>query len=421
MRLSLASLAQVRPGVARPAYDVATLGCGIVHLGLGAFHRAHQAAFTDAALADRGGQWGIIGVGMRRAGLADALAAQDGLYALEILDAPAPRYRVIGALRRTLALPREPQAVIAAIAAPTTHVVTLTVTEKGYDLAGEALDLAHPDIVHDLAYPARPRSAIGALVAGLERRQGGPPLTVISCDNLDRAGPRLAAAVLAFAERRSAALARWIGRAVAFPDAMVDSITPASTPQSRARADAALGLSDLASVQREPFAVWVIEDRFAGPVPAWAGAGVEIVADVAPSRRLKLHILNTVHSTLAWMGLPRGHRFVCQAIADPDLAAFADALVAEEIAPALAGLPVARYWAATRRRLANPAIDHRLAQIGEDSAEKLAERVAPLILANRRSGAPTARLQAVVRAWRGWAGPDARLPPSVAGVLETAP
>jgi fructuronate reductase len=401
VRLSLETLDAARPGVARPAFDPRSLMCGIVHLGLGAFHRAHQALYTDEAIARAGGDWGIVGVSMRKPDAADAVAAQDGLYTVEVLDA-RPSYRIAGALRRALALPRAPQAVADALAAPGTHVVTLTITEKGYclDARGE-LDVAHPDIVHDLAAPGSPRSAVGVLAQALAARAaaGAPPLTVISCDNLADNGARLGAAVRAFTERAWLGLSPRLEALAAFPETMVDCIVPATDAASRARVEAALGLADEASVQREAFSQCVIQDRFAGPRPAWEQAGAEIVADVAAHRRLKLHVLNAAHSALAYLGLPRGRAYVRQAIADPALARFLDRLIEVEVAPALPELPVRDYWAGVRRRLANPAVDHRLDQIAQDGAQKLAQRVYPLMIGNARAGRPVDGLARVVHAW----------------------
>ena len=404
-RLSSTSLAALPGSVRRPAFASEALKQGILHLGIGAFHRAHQAVYTDDAIEAAGGEWGIVGVSMRQATVATTLAEQDGLYTVETRDAES-RYRVIGCVRRTLTLPLEPDAVSAVMAEEGIHAVTLTITEKGYCLGADGLDVSHPDIVHDLATPDRPRSALGALVAGLERRRraGGAPVTIISCDNLTNNGPRLAAATVELAERRDPALARWIRASAAFPETMVDSIVPASDDFSRARTDAVLGLADHASVQRESFAQWVIEDKFAGPRPAWDKVGVEIVGAVQPYRQLKLHVLNACHSALAYLGLACGHEYVRQAIADPHLAGFLDALIAEEVAPGLPDLPVAAYWATTRKRFANPAIDHRLDQIAQDGPFKLAQRVFPLMIANRKAGLPVDRLGAIVQAWLVFAG-----------------
>jgi fructuronate reductase len=400
-RLSLATLHDLPPAVRRPAYDPAGLACGLVHLGVGAFHKAHQAVFTEDAMAAAGGDWGIIGVSLRRPDAAQALGPQDGLYTLEIRSA-APSYRVVGALRRVLTAPQDPQAVLAALAASTTHVVSLTVTEPAYalDVEGE-LDLAAPDVVHDLAGQGPPRSVVGWLVDGLARRRAdrAGPLSILSCDNLRDNGRRLERAVWTLAARRDPDLVRWIAGEVAFPNSMVDAITPAADAALLARVAEATGLEDLAAVQREPFAQWVLEDRFAAPRPAWERAGVELVGDVARFEALKLHVLNASHSALAYLGLPRGHAFVRQAIADPQLRDMLDAMMTREVAPALPDADVAGYWAKVRARFAEPAMDHRLDQIARDGGAKLRERVHPLIVANTRMQRPAVVLGAVVRAW----------------------
>jgi fructuronate reductase len=402
-RLSLATLERAT-GARRPAYDPGQLRVGVAHLGVGAFHRAHQAVFTEDAIEAAGGDWGIVGVSLRRADAAAALNPQDDLYTLEI-RAAEPTRRIVGALRRVITAARQPDAALAALADPQVHVITLTVTEPGYRFGPDgALDFAHPDVVHDLAAPERPRSAVGWLVAALARRReaGAGPVTVLSCDNLRDNGRRLGAAVEALARRRDPDLADWIAGETAFPNSMVDAITPASDAALAARVEAATGLEDRAPVQREPFADWVIEDRFAGPRPAWERAGARLVADVAPFEALKLHVLNAAHSTLACLGLPRGHILVREAIADPDLALFLDAMIAEEVAPALSpsvsAAEIAAYWRTTRGRFAQPAMDHRLDQIARDCDAKLRERIQPLIVANARAGRPAPRLNAVVRA-----------------------
>ena len=396
MRLALEALGRIPAGVQVPAYDVAALKSGIVHLGLGAFHRAHQAVFTEDAIAGSGGDWGIVGVSMRKPDVAESLTHQDDLFTVETLNAE-PRYRVVGAVRRTLTLPLQPRAVMDALTDSAIRIITLTVTEKGYCLAGDGLDLTHPDIVHDLVPDTAPRSAVGLLVTALAKRDrtGAGPVTVISCDNVAGNGPRLATAVQQFAERVGIALPDGLAT---FPETMVDCIVPATDAASRARIEAAIGMGDQASVQREPFAQWVIEDRFAGPRPAW-GEGVNFTADVASYRRLKLHVLNATHSALAYLGQGGSNVFVREAVAEPYLASYLDAMVAEEIAPALPGLPVAAYWQKTRARFANPMLDHRLDQIAQDGAAKLAERLYPLMSANLKAGRPVGRMAAVVRAW----------------------
>lgn len=401
MRLNAAALTRLPDTVRRPSFDPATLKCGIVHLGIGAFHRAHQAVFTEDAIDTAGGDWGIIGASLQRPDVPDTLAQQDGLYTVETLGSQA-RYRVMGVLRAALFAPRDRARLLSALAAPMTHAVTLTLSEKGYCLdAGGKLDLAHPDIAADLASPQAPRSAIGWLALALDarRKQGAGPLTILSCDNLGSNGEKLASAITAFADRVHPGLIAWIARNTAFPLTLVDSIVPASDAAHRNRVAAALGLEDLASVQREEFAQWVIQDRFAGPLPAWSQVGAEIVPDIAQYQRLKLHVLNAAHSALAYLGLPRGHAYVREAIADQELLGFLDDLMAREIAPALAPLDVASYWRTVKARFENPMIDHRLAQIAEDGSLKLPQRLFPLIEANVRAGQPITHMADVVRAW----------------------
>jgi fructuronate reductase len=400
-RLNEATLAGLPAAVRRPEFDRAALKPGIVHLGIGAFHRAHQAVFTEDAVIKSGGNWGIVGASLQRPGVPDALAAQDCLYTVETLDRSAS-YRVMGVLKQALFAPRDAAALKTALAAPTTHVATLTLSEKGYCLdAKGALDFTHPDIVADLAAPHSPGSAVGWLALGLEerRRNGAGPMTIISCDNLQNNGARLAAAVEAFAARALPQLGSWLRANTAFPLTLVDCIVPAASAEHRARAAAALGMDDEASVQREPFAQWVIQDRFAGPLPAWGDVGAQIVEDVDAYQRIKLHVLNTAHSALAYLGLPRGHVFVRQAIADAELKHFLDAMMGHEIAPALAPLNVASYWKTVVARFENPMIDHRLGQIAEDGSLKLPQRLFPMLAANARSGKPMARMAEVVRAW----------------------
>jgi fructuronate reductase len=394
-------MARLPSGVQVPDYDFRNLSIGIVHLGIGAFHRAHQALYTEDAVRFAGGDWGILGVSLRHAAAPSALGAQDCLYCVETLDI-APRYRIAAGVRASLAALSQPKLLISALISPRTHIVTLTITEKGYCLTSNGeLDFAHPDVNHDLVHAGEPISAIGWLAAALTERHAssGQPLTIISCDNLHSNGAKLRCAVTAFLERCNPKLLPWLKESVRFPQTVVDCIVPASTDSSRLRVAEALGVSDFACVQREPYAQWVIENTFAGPHPAWNQVGVQIVADVSGYARLKLHVLNACHSALAYLGLLRGYTFVCEAIADPDLARFLEVLIATEIAPALAPLAVPEYWATVRARFANPRIDHHLSQIAADGAAKLAERIFPLMLVNARHGVPISGLARIVRAW----------------------
>jgi len=400
-QLNAAALARLPAAIALPAFDPAHLKSGIVHLGIGAFHRAHQAVFTEDAIAAQGGDWGIIGASLKQPSAPDTLSAQDNLYTVETLG-NAAHYRVMGVIREALFAPRDRAALLTALSAPSTHAVTLTLSEKGYCLTADgSLDFTNPDITADINRPAEPGSAIGWLARALKERQrtGAGALTILSCDNLKSNGPKLEAAVTEFAERCWPGLAPWIKANTAFPATLVDCIVPASDGAHRQRVAAALGLTDEASVQRETFAQWVIEDRFAGPLPAWGEAGAEVVADISGHERLKLHVLNGTHSALAYLGLPRGHSYVRQAIADTELRAFLEDMGAREMAPALAPLDAAAYWRTVTARFENPMIDHRLAQIAEDGSLKLPQRLFPLLEANIKAGREVSRLAEVIAAW----------------------
>ena len=277
-RLAPGTLGALPAAIARPAYDPRALDVGIVHLGIGAFHRAHQAIYTDDAIAKAGGAWGICGVSLRSPDVRDRMRPQDGLYTAVEKSRGGVARRVIGSVREVLFLRDERARVDARLAAPATRIVTLTVTEKGYchDPATGRLNLGHPDIVHDIATPDAPLSVAGLLVRALAARRanGAGPLTVVCCDNLPHNGAVLRGIVEAFAAARDPALAAWIGDHVEFPSTMVDRIVPATTAADIADNDAALGLHDAAPVVFEPFEQWVIEDRFATPRPAWeAGCG----------------------------------------------------------------------------------------------------------------------------------------------------
>ncbi|HSZ07638.1 MAG TPA: mannitol dehydrogenase family protein [Steroidobacteraceae bacterium] len=400
-RLNLQALSRLPAGVGRPDYDFLSLSIGIVHLGLGAFHRAHQAVYTENALRSSGGDWGILGASLRHADVPTALAAQQHLYTVETLGSPVSHH-IVAAIRSALTATAQRAQLLSALSSARTHIVMLTVTEKGYCLGmnGE-LDVANAEILHDLEHPMEPSSAIGWLAAGLEERYRSHrrPVTLISCDNLQANGAKLRAALTVFVGRSRPEMLPWLEDNVACPQTVVDCIVPAATDASRARVKQALGVEDLACVQRESYGQWVIENHFAGPRPAWERSGVQLVADVAHHARLKLHVLNTCHSALAYLGLPRGYRFVREAMADAELARFLEALVSAEITPALAPIAVQEYWRTVRPRFANPQIDHRLSQIAQDGAQKLAERVFPLMTANAAQGAPVLGLARIVRGW----------------------
>lgn len=410
MRLSTGTLAALPAHVIRPAHDRAAVRTGVVHLGLGAFHRAHQALVFERALAAGDRRWGITGASLRSPRARDQLAPQDGLYTIVERDGAAERLQVIGAIRRVLVAPEDPAALVAALAAPDTHIVTLTVTEKGYrlDPTTGALIAEDADVAADLASLERPRTAPGFLVAALKARRarGLAPFTAMSCDNLPHNGARLAAAVLAMARAHDPALADWIEAEGAFPATMVDRIVPATTETDIAALGQRLGVEDRAMVKAEPFLQWVIEDGFAGPRPDFAALGVQLTNSVAPWEEAKLRLLNGAHSGIAYLGGLAGIDFVDGFVARPDGRRFVEALW-DEAAATLSpppGLDVAAYRTALMARFANSALQHRARQIAMDGSQKLPQRLLAPIAARRARGEPVEALALAVAAWMRWQG-----------------
>ncbi len=405
-RLSDATLASLPAGVRRPGYDRAGVATGIVHLGLGAFHRAHQAVYTDAAIAAGDARWGILGASLRAADTRDALAPQDGLYTIAVRSAEGEALRVIGALRGVLVAPEDPAALIAAMANPAVRIVSLTVTEKGYchDPATGTLNEEHPDIRHDLDNPGAPRSAPGYVVEALARRRaaGIAPFTVLTCDNLPANGHTARRVVSRLAALYDPDLGRFVEQEVAFPSTMVDRIAPATTDDDRARVAAALGVSDAWPVMTEPFSPRVIEDRFPGGRPDWAAQGAELVADVAPFETMKLRLLNGAHSSLAYLGYLAGRETVADAMALAPLAVHVRRLMDEEAGPTLSlppGADVEGYKDRLIARFRNPALRHRTWQIAMDGSQKLPQRLLGTIRDRLAAGAPIPRLALGVAAW----------------------
>ena len=406
-RLSESTLPLLPPAVIRPPYDRAAARVGVVHFGPGAFHRAHQAEVFDRMLANDP-RFAICDVSLRSDDVRAALQPQDGLYALFEREAD-PTARVIGSITRLLTAPRSPEAVRAVLADPEVRMVTATVTEKGYGLTASGdLDVDAPAIRHDLERPPAPGSLIGWIVEGLRlrRAEGAKPFTTLSCDNLSGNGRRLRKGVLQFAEALGdRELVAWIEGEARFPCTMVDSITPATDEALRERAREVLGLEDAWPIQRERFTQWVIEDILPEDGPALADSGVILASDVALFEQAKLRLLNGAHSTLAYVGLLRGRVLVSDAMNDPALAAFVEAMMREEIAPSLAsapGLDLDAYVAAVLQRFRNPAIEHHLSQIAWDGSQKLPFRLLGTITDALAAGRPFDRLALATAAWMGF-------------------
>jgi fructuronate reductase len=337
-RLSPQTLSQANPATKLPAYDRATVRPGIVHLGIGAFHRAHMAHYIDDLLADDP-YWGIIGASLRRPDTKEALDPQGGLYTLALRNDKGTRARILGSVLGVIDATSDLEALLEQMAHEDIRIVSLTVTEKGYchDPATGELDEAHPDIVHDLANPTTPRSAPGILVEALARRfeNDVDPFAVMSCDNLPANGETCRKIVVRLARLRDPALGARIEEAVVFPSTMVDRIVPATTDADRAEIAGLLGLEDAWPVVTEPFTQFVIENNFPGGRPAFEAVGAELVSDVLPYERMKLRMLNGSHSSLAYLGYLAGYEYVSQAIADPAFKALIHDLMTIEVMPTL--------------------------------------------------------------------------------------
>lgn len=373
---------------------------GIVHFGPGAFHRAHQADFVDRLLR-HDPRWGIAAVSLRSAGTVEALKRQKGRYTLAILDEETS-FRTIEAHTGFFG-PGEGEAVRRLLLDPQVRIVSSTVTEKGYCLAGDgSLDLGHPDIVHDLARPDRPVSLVGWLALGFsDRRDSGlPAFTPLCCDNMVSNGRKLGAAVVDFAAQLDRGLAGWIAGEAVFPNTMVDSITPATDERLQALVRRN-GFDDAIPVSREAYAAWVIEDVLPPGSPDLAGAGAVMAADVGAWEKAKLRILNGAHSTLAYLGLLAGHETVAEAMADAALARFVERLIREDIVATLepSTIDLGDYAGEILQRFRNPAIGHKLAQIAWDGSQKLPYRLLDTIAEARAAGRPVERLAVPVAAW----------------------
>ncbi len=406
-RLSLATLRFAKEGTTRFTYDRKRLKPRIVHLGLGAFFRAHGALYTEDALAKEESDWGIIGVSLQRPDQRDRLAPQDCLYTTIENGRNGQKPRIVGCVLNVLVAPEDPKAVLDQLSDGNSAIVTLTITEKGYhhDPASGHLNTDHPEIRHDQEHPDTPLSAVGLITAALARRKaaGLPPFTVATCDNLPSNGALLAGLVREFASLRDEKLATWIEHHVPFPSSMIDRIVPAQTPGDIALVEQLTGLHDAAPVMHEPFRQWVLEDRFADSArPRWEQAGVQFVSDVAPFEHAKLRMLNGSHSALAYLGYLAGHETIYDAVSDELFARFVQRLWSEDVIPILAappGMNLDDYANQLFSRYNNPAIRHRLWQIAMDGSQKLPQRLLSTIRDNLQRKRPFKFVALAVAGW----------------------
>lgn len=411
MKLNEQNLPQLPAPIARPSYERKAVTAGIAHIGVGGFHRAHQAAYTDALMnLGEGLDWGICGIGTRADELSmrDALASQDYLYTLvELDDRPDTEVRVVGSIRDMLLVTKNgSEAVVARLSDPAIRIVSLTITEGGYcldDSTGQ-FNAALPQIQHDLENPRSPISVFGLICAALARRrgEGTGPFTVMSCDNLPHNGDVTRKATLAFASLVDPELADWIDRNVSFPNAMVDRITPMTSAAHRKNLRQQHGIDDAWPVVCEPFVQWVLEDKFVAGRPAWDKVGVQFTDDVAPYEEMKIKLLNGSHLALTYLGFLRGYRFVHETMADPLFVEYIRRYMDDDVTPQLAhvpGIDLTEYKQTLIDRFSNCAIADQLERVCSDGSSKFPKFTVPTINRLIADSAELDRAALVVAAW----------------------
>ena len=402
MPLSERSIAELQ-GISVPNYDRENIRPGVLHIGVGNFHRGHQAVYFDDLL-ESDPQWGIVGVSMRSGGTRDRMAPQDHLYTVCEKNGNESSYRIIGSILEVLVLAESRQKILNLGANSDISCITLTVTENGYCHANSGdLNWQHPEITHDVENPDSPISVPGLLVSLLDARMraDGGPINLISCDNLSANGRVLQSVVSQFAERRSAELAKWIAQNVAFPNTMVDRIVPATSDED-IEVFADTYFADNALINTEGFTQWVIEDCLVGNAPPLAQTGVLLTADVGAFETMKLRFLNATHSTLAYSGLLLGYKFIHEALEDPLLNSFATQLMREEIAPVTEtpdSININRYQQSVLARFRNAAVPYKTSQVATNGSLKLPQRIFPTIESHLHAGEIPRRLCIVVACW----------------------
>lgn len=410
--LSSNTLANIPPDVARPAYNRSAVSAGIVHFGVGAFHRSHEAMFVDRVLALGHSEWGIVGVGTLpgdRAMLA-ALQPQDSLYTL-VTTSPEGKAsaRIIGSIIEYLYAPDDPASVLARLSDPATRIVSLTITEGGYgvnDATGvfEPQDEATLADLDGLPAGAAPRSPLGFIAEGLRARRdaGRVPFTVMSCDNIQGNGGVARTAILGFTARIDPELARWIASDVSFPNSMVDRITPVTTDQARASVAERFGVEDRWPVLSESFEQWVLEDSFSDGRPPFERVGVQLVDDVEPYEAMKLRLLNASHQVMSYLGLLAGETYVHDVCKDELFSAFLLDYMEREAQPTLASVPgvdLEDYCQELMRRFGSVAIKDTLARQIVDGSERIPKFLLPVVREQLRMNGPIDRSALALAAW----------------------
>jgi mannitol 2-dehydrogenase len=414
IRLNDASIASVRTGVATPKYDRSKVTTGIVHLGVGGFHRSHMAmALDDLMNQGEALDWGICGVGLMEFDrkMKDALQGQDCLYTLTLKHSDGRREsRIVGSINEYLFAPDDVETVLERLSQPSTKIVSLTITEGGYNfdrVTGE-FDPESPAVAADLLPGSVPATAFGLVIEGLRRRRdrGIPPFTVLSCDNIQGNGDIAKKMFLAFAQLKDAVLANWIDENVAFPNSMVDRITPVTSAEDITEAAATIGLEDAWPVVAEPFFQWVIEDQFTLGRPNFDEVGAQFVGDVEPYELMKLRLLNASHQGLTYFGYLSGYRFAHEAVGDPAIAGFLMKYMDNEATPTLKpvpGIDLAAYKHMLIERFSNPEVRDTLARLCAESSDRIPKWLVPVIREQLATGGDVTRSAAIVASWARYA------------------
>lgn len=408
IKLSNANLSQLGNNIRTPTYDRSLLVQHMVHMGVGGFHRAHQAVYLDDLLSLKGTErWGECGLGVLKIDrkMRDALKGQDCLYTVVERSAETQVARVIGSIADYIYAPEACEAAIEKMTAPETRIVSLTITEGGYfiDEGTGEFTAEHPDIQHDLQHPDQPVSSMGYIAAALNRRRlhGLPPFTVMCCDNLQGNGHVVKKVLLALAELQNAELARWIANYVAFPSCMVDRITPRTTAADCAFLKEKFDLDDAWPVVTEPFMQWVIEDNFCNGRPLWERVGAQLVSDVAPYELMKMRLLNASHMAMGYLGALAGYTYIHEVMLDPLFATFIAQFMEEAtpVVPKIPGTSVTEYKQVLIQRFFNPTINDQVARICSEGSAKMPKWVLASITDLLQLGGPIDLLSLVVASW----------------------
>jgi len=414
MQLSSVTLSSLPDEVNRPTYDRSAVSVGVVHFGVGGFHRSHQAMYLDRLMSEGAAlDWGICGVGLLPgdARMRDIMAAQDCLYTLELKHPDGAReLSVIGSIVRYLFAPDGPGAVLEQMADPAVRIVSLTVTEGGYNIdavTGEFVESA-PSVVQDAANPDNPTTVFGYIVEALalRRSRGIPPFTVMSCDNIQGNGDVAKQSFVAFARMRSEELADWIAAEVAFPNSMVDRITPVTSDEDRAEVSERIGMTDGWPVVAEPFIQWALEDHFPLGRPAFEQVGVQVVEDVEPYELMKLRLLNATHQGMCYFGYLAGYRFAHEASADPAIAQFLLDYMVHEATPTLKPVPgvdLTAYQHMLIERYRNPEVRDTLARLCAESSDRIPKWLLPVVREQLAVNGRITNAAAIVASWARYA------------------